>query len=192
MPPGPVYNWLCVLHSAAEILGHAARYRAAQFPLQHTDPFFAPRKRKRTDESATEEAPLQRSNIAGFTGEIAGQQVVQNRETPPEDVPPVAQVVSAQPVIQNDVQDVRPVQVSFSYSITFSYFTLCFLIQESTVHFLQPIATPQASRNLKPSKVPSSRIGRLFHYGGRFPFFSHQSRTSFQIDGQCFQGWQRL
>ena len=30
MPPGPAYNWLCVVHSVAEILAHAARYRAAQ------------------------------------------------------------------------------------------------------------------------------------------------------------------
>jgi len=104
MPPGPVYNWLCVLHSAAEILGHAARYRAAQFPLQHTDSFVAPRKRKKTEENATEEAPLQTSDIAGFAGEITGRRVVQKRETPSEPVRPVAQ-----PVIQNDV---RPVQVS--------------------------------------------------------------------------------
>lgn len=40
MPPGPAFNWLCVLHSAAEILGHAARYRVAQ----------SPRKRRRADE----------------------------------------------------------------------------------------------------------------------------------------------
>lgn len=30
MPPGPAYNWLCVLYSASEILGNAARYRSAQ------------------------------------------------------------------------------------------------------------------------------------------------------------------
>jgi hypothetical protein len=28
--PGPLYNWLCVLHSASVILGHAATVRAAQ------------------------------------------------------------------------------------------------------------------------------------------------------------------
>lgn len=30
MPPGPAYNFFCVLSSAADILGHAARIRAAQ------------------------------------------------------------------------------------------------------------------------------------------------------------------
>ena len=30
MPPGPAFNWICVAHSALDILNHAARYRAAQ------------------------------------------------------------------------------------------------------------------------------------------------------------------
>jgi len=30
MPPGPAYNWFAVLSSTADILSHAARYRAAQ------------------------------------------------------------------------------------------------------------------------------------------------------------------
>ncbi len=30
MPPGPLYNWLCVLHSASEILIHASLIRSAQ------------------------------------------------------------------------------------------------------------------------------------------------------------------
>ena len=30
MPPGPLYNWLCVLHTASDILLHAANIRGAQ------------------------------------------------------------------------------------------------------------------------------------------------------------------
>ena len=30
MPPGPTYNWFCVLYSAAQIIGHAARCRGPQ------------------------------------------------------------------------------------------------------------------------------------------------------------------
>jgi aarF domain-containing kinase len=33
MPPGPAYNFLCVLSSFADILTHAARIRAAQTTL---------------------------------------------------------------------------------------------------------------------------------------------------------------
>lgn len=30
MPPGPAYNWLCVLHSVGDVLYHAAQIRATQ------------------------------------------------------------------------------------------------------------------------------------------------------------------
>lgn len=36
MPPGPAYNWLCVLSSAADILSHAARIRASQIAGQRS------------------------------------------------------------------------------------------------------------------------------------------------------------
>jgi hypothetical protein len=29
MPPGPAYNWLCVLHTTAEILANVAKHNAA-------------------------------------------------------------------------------------------------------------------------------------------------------------------
>ena len=52
MPPGPAYNWLCVLHSAAEILSHAARHRAAQIVPRSTFTPINSRKRRRTEETA--------------------------------------------------------------------------------------------------------------------------------------------
>ena len=30
MPPGPLYNWFCVLHGAAEVFSQAASIKAAQ------------------------------------------------------------------------------------------------------------------------------------------------------------------
>lgn len=50
MPPGPAYNWFCVLYSAAEILSHAARYRAAQVSSRNAAAYSNPRKRRRTEE----------------------------------------------------------------------------------------------------------------------------------------------
>jgi hypothetical protein len=48
MPPGPVYNWLCVVCSAADILSHAARIRASQLaPRSYTLP---PKSRRRPTE----------------------------------------------------------------------------------------------------------------------------------------------
>ena len=51
MPPGPAYNWLCVLHSTAEILSHAARHRAAQIVPRSTSSPLNSRKRRRTEET---------------------------------------------------------------------------------------------------------------------------------------------
>jgi len=57
MPPGPAYNWLCVLYSTAEILSHAARHRAAQVVPRSTSAPLTSRKRRRTGETA-ESAPI--------------------------------------------------------------------------------------------------------------------------------------
>jgi hypothetical protein len=51
MPPGPAYNWLCVLHSTAEILSHAARHRATQIVPRSTSSPLNSRKRRRTEEA---------------------------------------------------------------------------------------------------------------------------------------------
>lgn len=48
MPPGPAYNFLCVLTSAADILSHAARIRAAQ-AASVSRSTVAQRKRRQTD-----------------------------------------------------------------------------------------------------------------------------------------------
>lgn len=36
MPPGPAYNWFCAAHAVADILGNAARIRAAQLDARTT------------------------------------------------------------------------------------------------------------------------------------------------------------
>jgi hypothetical protein len=54
MPPGPVYNWLCVLHSAASILSHVARIRAEQAVARSASSTIS-RKRKRSEVELTPE-----------------------------------------------------------------------------------------------------------------------------------------
>lgn len=53
MPPGPGYNWFCVLYSTVEILSNAARYRAAQLTPKSSS-YDHPRKRRRTEDLAQE------------------------------------------------------------------------------------------------------------------------------------------
>jgi len=52
MPPGPAFNWFCVLYSAADILSHAARIRASQ--LSPTTSHVA-RKRRRLEQPSVAE-----------------------------------------------------------------------------------------------------------------------------------------
>jgi len=44
MPPGPAYNWFCVLYSAAQIIGHAARCRGPR--ISSTTSLKSDRRRK--------------------------------------------------------------------------------------------------------------------------------------------------
>ncbi len=52
MPPGPAYNWLCVLNSTIEIISHAAQYKAAQVAPKAIGSCIRPRKRRRTGDFA--------------------------------------------------------------------------------------------------------------------------------------------
>jgi len=49
MPPGPAYNFLCVLSSVADILTHATRIRAAQTGVSVPTIISATRKRRKID-----------------------------------------------------------------------------------------------------------------------------------------------
>jgi len=76
MPPGPAYNWLCVVHSVAEILAHAARYRAAQLspsslPVAHAS---VTRKKRPGDElKASEKEGFEKiKRVDPFLGEVLG------------------------------------------------------------------------------------------------------------------------
>ena len=76
MPPGPAYNWLCVVHSVAEILAHAGRYRAAQITPSSLSAGHASvtRKKRPGDElKASEKEGFEKiKRVDTFLGEIPG------------------------------------------------------------------------------------------------------------------------
>lgn len=51
MPPGPAYNWLCVLTSTTEIISHALQYKVAQIAPKAAGAYLHPRKRPRTEDT---------------------------------------------------------------------------------------------------------------------------------------------
>ncbi|KAI0041678.1 ABC1-domain-containing protein [Auriscalpium vulgare] len=189
MPPGSLYNWLTVAHSALEVLEHAALHRSAQLPR----PGFVGLGQKQRRTAEDEPTP---SAAAGASPEPA-------QKSPPV-IPPDSlsrtktirmEQVSDMPVVLRDqvpislTHDSKP-----SASLPQSPHTLVAelasadarkLVAASDPVLALPFATstsslvqsdeiipdilvspPTTSRHLQSSKVPSSRIGRLFHYGG--------------------------
>ncbi|KAH9476782.1 Protein ABC1-like protein, mitochondrial [Psilocybe cubensis] len=185
MPPGPAYNWLCVLASTAEILSNAARYRAAQVAPNYLATSYAnPRKRRRTEDTEWQQTVEhvndgpQSSSGSALASQYAA------REALVEDIrPTVAAAPVVERIIVEEIQipeaDVRKLsEQSEPASDASPVVDTSLKPEDPNVEELaaqKPAASlaaglesypPQMSRNLQSSKVPSSRIGRLFHYGG--------------------------
>ncbi|THH13313.1 hypothetical protein EW146_g6888 [Bondarzewia mesenterica] len=236
MPPGPVFNWLCVAHSAIDILEHAARYRAAQLTLQtnertlqqkegagrgkrgktisrdeaeqsfsqgssrtevneeHPDvslpkasasktalePSYAPLPAEASPAVATLVRPdslqsanegwLRQLNISSFpilpTATIDAvprfpQPDLADTVSPRLDTSPVSSDTSFSPDASHtpSIDDISaPLSEAKVYKEDFKSVPMD--IQKEL------LSEPASSRNLQSSKVPSSRLGRLFHYGG--------------------------
>lgn len=233
MPPGPLYNWLCVLHSASEILAHAAAIRASQLAEVNAAVSSQIRRtsrerigkqsvtveqeltnRRKNAESAAEDQRLTTdvSRDVGVTKNVyaernnGGPEVsfmdealirgsppskLERRPTlPTSDTVPnlhadTAIAPSASPPFNSVSLDAPTVQLKLSSDLPlldksdiiaknvslhtyFPSFTNS-TSQEDSAADVQPIPAPIAPnprRNLQASRVPSSRLGRLFHYGG--------------------------
>lgn len=233
MPPGPLYNWLCVLHSASEILAHAAAIRASQLAEVNAAVSSQIRRtsrerigkqsvtveqeltnRRKNAESAAEDQRLTTdvSRDVGVTKKVyaernnGGPEVsfmdealirgsppskLERRPTlPTSDTVPnlhtdTAIAPSASTPFNSVSLDAPTVQLKLSSDLPlldksdiiaknvslhtyFPSFTNS-TSQEDSAADVQPIPAPIAPnprRNLQASRVPSSRLGRLFHYGG--------------------------
>ncbi|KAG7450996.1 ABC1-domain-containing protein [Guyanagaster necrorhizus] len=145
MPPGPAYNWLCVLSSAADILGHAARIRASQIAGQRS--VLVSRMNNR-DAPALEENKIKtEENVRPVVTEpfVLTRVSILPREFSAE----VKSVEETQEIREDSVVDSIPYETA---------------PPTQAEEIQAPLVFP--TRNLSSSKVPSSRIGRLFHYGG--------------------------
>lgn len=232
MPPGPLYNWLCVLHSASEILARAAAIRASQLAeinaaistqIRRTSRDGVGRvgqelknHRKNVENPAeyrslttdalgnvdvpenvraegSNEGPgasfMDQALVRGFPSSkqeyeppVPTSEPVINHQTDTAIAPsastPFNSVSIDAPTTQlktpsdlpvpteRDTSDIIAKNVSvYTYILSFANATY----QEhpaSAEHPLPAPTTPHPRRNLQASRVPSSRVGRLFHYGG--------------------------
>ncbi|KAJ3821249.1 ABC1-domain-containing protein [Lentinula raphanica] len=215
MPPGPGYNWLCVLSSTAEILSYAARYRVSQVTRLSKENTLPNRARSAVlendwnDLKAKTRTVAERLESRGIdTREVEA--ICTTAEPGPtstlsssnENVEPILDhstdnaeshsgtleerrissealsdenndtiFVSSMPLNQQSEEDGLPAFKSSNIveSLPPAHSTLV-QEQEANISAMPEIAPAAANtihRNtLQSSKVPSSKLGRLFHYGG--------------------------
>jgi len=190
MAPGSSYYWLCALETTTKIILNVKRRKIAQ-----CTPGF----------SATAAVRKQRTPIGLATATMRDDRVFDTKRQ--ADAKPEASVD------QVDGVNVMPVSVPCEAKLNaeLDVSRPPPSIQDETPNILkdsakpavdspaseQPPSTPEPesvtsssapipghARLLQSSKVPSSRIGRLFHYGGKFLFCSYFA-LSFIIP----QGW---
>ncbi|KXN85149.1 hypothetical protein AN958_11639 [Leucoagaricus sp. SymC.cos] len=191
MPPSPVFNWLCVLHTTTEILSNVARHKAAQVAPECVAAVAQERKRRRVDipgpissqrtEHRVDSGSSQKTTTS-FQGtathivqtlEHSTTQVTVDVEpkAPSSEVVDIPRHLSVKPTLPaENIQTIsktdtyRPSDVVVDPPIP----ELPLSIPPADVISTSPppISTPIPTRTLQSSKVPSSRIGRLFHYGG--------------------------
>lgn len=199
MPPGPAYNLLCAAHAFADILGNAARIRAAQLEARTAQ--VLPRKgkslQKTSSTNSRDDVPIK---LATRTAPVlpesepssaqAGPSVARQAAEVPQSPPP-------QPLSPSKVKQAEPPEVNAPLLLDVEAHPS--KAQSQLVHVerdqppsasvtqaidiqLRPAVAPTGAedyasatvipaepihiRKLQSSKVPASRIGRLFHYGG--------------------------
>ncbi|KAI5118727.1 hypothetical protein M0805_004525 [Coniferiporia weirii] len=208
MPPGPLYNWLCVLHSATEIVTHAASIRAAQAARANAElrrglgleggvgraqktTVNEPREAERREDTRPAEwRPIQ--DDSGY--EIPEDTLTGHGTSMPTPVPnwctdaPEAKINAQAAVDVEENTKAQPFALD-SRNVHEQMATTASAAEEVPPTGLGefpaqadirpepqlpvPDITPdstlslsQTQRNLQASRVPSSRIGRFFHYGG--------------------------
>ncbi|KAF7345013.1 Atypical kinase COQ8, mitochondrial [Mycena venus] len=212
MPPGPVFNWLCVASSACDILVRAARVRASQFASENSalassikcaaNSHYTPvpevpasSKGREFDELKPENsrdavedtsvasaqsgiklAALDTKNDCKKAAEPSGIQYPRGIDEPPNRSPLITLVGSdisaVSPNPRWDLKETtgndppleeKPVS---NTAVVDEKVTEPPSVELERLPMQLSDVTPVTTRQLQSSKVPSSRIGRLFHYGG--------------------------
>jgi aarF domain-containing kinase len=186
MPPSPVYNWLCVLHTTTEILSNIARYKAAQVtpgyvaiqgPKRRRVEPVPPLGGKAEDMKCTVDLPrvirVERieENVQTLVPSCAppvglGEEATKiPRPSSPdvEELIPIFKAIPSEPTPESSVIQQAMIATASS-PLAEPPFTE--LAAETIASPPPAVPISPYTRNLQSSKVPSSRIGRLFHYGG--------------------------
>ncbi|KAG9311095.1 ABC1-domain-containing protein [Chiua virens] len=143
MPPSGAFGWLCVAHSVADIAFRAAQIRSAQALPKPSLPVTSS-----SGPQSFEPRPYSTKGVDS-TPRVPGSDVHEQSNLP-QDVRSITAFKDdpLSPRLSGNTQS-DPIEPTPSFSPVDS-----------------PKPEPAIARNLHSSKVPSSKLGRLFHYGG--------------------------
>ncbi|KAK7050998.1 hypothetical protein VNI00_005110 [Paramarasmius palmivorus] len=178
MPPGPAYNWFCVISSVAEIITHAARYRATQ--ANSLGAHTGLRGTRRIPTGIRPRQTVAREDTerdAKETGHTTASTPVFNVNEGPSlsDVTPPAPFIETERPVEHSKSAFEIQHITETGSTDSTPLPVQQVLESQgndvvklavTETVLAPQEPIHHTRNLQSSKVPSSRIGRLFHYGG--------------------------
>ncbi|KAI0262262.1 ABC1 family-domain-containing protein [Russula aff. rugulosa BPL654] len=227
MPPGPVYNWLAVAHSALVILDHALQYRAAQvtrgvLPSTHVSQSRQPGARGGAGAGAGVFEKARQQEVVVEVKDVV-EEMVPSRATADDPLSSEPTLVQQSSLLRANEAWLRQLEIAVTPRTSWSEMvseqqlrgdtTVASMLPEPSsssttvpetrpppaaeeppkpaadvnlsrsdappsqhlqipesdapvVDVLPPPRPESSSRHLQSSKVPSSRIGRLFHYGG--------------------------
>ncbi|KAG6908124.1 hypothetical protein DXG01_006093 [Tephrocybe rancida] len=189
MPPSPAYSWFCVLCSTANILSHAAHHRVTQVAPQ-TTVWLQYRRDVKPKPQPTSTRPLKPKNASKpeqpevrntVAASVQSEAPVVEEERAPLDNAIVGAIVVERSPQEPELEEtpILPSNASFDANImveqepeldkstpTPDITSSPPQVLESDLPIVRSETFITPTRNLQSSKVPSSRIGRLFHYGG--------------------------
>ena len=183
MPPTLAFGWLCVVHTIADIAFRAAQIRSVQALPKSSSQIPPTANRSHGGPTSLHTAETDtRTSLEPFlhlhvTEKVTEGSVVHEESSLPRqlNVTTSHQDSSLSPRFSATESDVNvgTLMSLLQGTTSVTQLTLSAVVQPIETAQVFPTVDPQnidpvIIRNLQSSKVPSSRIGRLFHYGGTF------------------------
>ncbi|KAI6030321.1 ABC1-domain-containing protein [Pisolithus marmoratus] len=185
MPPGPGFGWLCVVHSIVDIALRAAQIRSGHgllktpVPKSHLTKDALEGDRNNPEESLASTLLRVQEKVVPITSALSA-----NVQGGPVEIPQPSlkegAVVTSRDELEPEV--VTHHENASSLSDTEANRNFVSHVQHSdygTEPMETPSIRPHGSPALQSSKVPSSRIGRVFHYGGLAASLGYGAATEF-------------